>query len=139
METVYKVVRVDGSSGKRYSCMHWYGTPSKHNLDEGIVLEYTQGRITKPKFGQILAFDNLTDANLFIGHSLMVEVWRCATPRFIQVIRLAESLYIPSGEPFNHLIRYWKEKFRMVSTMSAPPGTVACPQVCLKELMIRNG
>ena len=134
METVYKVVRVDESSGKRYSCMHWYDTPDKLCLDTGIVLEYAQGRITKPKFGKILAFDNLTDAKSFAGVGGLTEVWKCATPRFAPVLRV--SLII---KPFECLLLYWKGESNLSLTMPAPFGAVACPYICLKELLIRNG
>ena len=133
METVYKVVRVDESSGKKYSCMHWQGTPDKRYLDTGVILEYTQGRITKPKFGKILAFNNLTDASAFAGAERVNEVWKCTTPRFKPVIRLAHV-----GEPVTHMILYWKGRLYEMSTIAAPLSTVACPQICLKELMIRN-
>lgn len=140
METVYKVVRVEQLSGKRYSCMHWntratYPNPSDSVLDRGIVLEYTKGRVTKPKFGQILAFSNLKSAKGFALTMWRIEVWRCTTPKSRPMRLVGNDWFTFSLRPFWRLLGRRHTK----NTMHAPPGTVACPQVCLKELLIRNG
>ncbi len=130
METVYKVVKVDESSGKRYSCMGWWDSPDTVMLSKGITLEYIQGRITKPKFGKIIAFDNLTDANSFAEYMTLFEIWRCTAPRTYSLLTAARLT--------SDIMRYWVRHSK-VDTMRATRGSVACPQVCLKELLIRNG
>ncbi|KKL12832.1 hypothetical protein LCGC14_2531790, partial [marine sediment metagenome] len=121
-----------------YSCMQWVRHQQVYThdieIDNRIVLEYTPCRVTKPKFGKILAFANLTDANSFMWREHLLEVWRCSTPAFKHIRLLAVNVYVLLG----NYERYWLNP-DSVFTMTAPHGTVACPQVCLKELMIRNG
>lgn len=130
MRRVYKVLSVTRKNGKvteRRSAMHY----NRRYQAAGISLGYKVRSVNYPKVGKLFAFSTLEDARYFAASFGNYEIWKAtttSTKRTIMILSDSENALISFLEEF------WSEEISGdIRLMSAPSGTVLCPNIKLVE------
>jgi len=126
---VYKVVR--NRNGKLKSAL----ARLEHDRSrerEIAQLTYCPGETTKPKFGEIFAFNTEPDARQFARRWSLVspcEVWEAETSEAKPIEEIAGDGGYGCLSRFR---AFWAGK-PFGTVMPAPKGTVVCPQLSLRR------